>query len=331
VNHASEHVTQSGSGVAPASFDAESRIPSTADAALPVVQPARSSEWMFSAAEAGTGRPQEAGDEASGDPVWWRATEAAETVDDNGPEANWTPKAWAASHDEGAHDLGGALELLQSHSVIDRKDGLAELARLGPAAAAAVPVVRSLTHDDDPYVQAHAAWALWTITREGFETVPALTSLLNSDEAGVVQVSAYMLGAIGPDAIGSVDALRAVCSTPELETRLHAAEALSRITPNSTDAVQILVSTLNSADPQSRWLAAISLAGVAPSHRGAAIAALTSALGDADDGVCSVAALTLGGFGPDARSAVPHLERAASSDVADVRVAAQAALACIDR
>jgi len=298
---------------------------------LPAVQPARESDWMFAAAGTAKEDIQHSDDDSSDEPVWWRATQAAANTEADAASGGWTPASWSASAEVATSDVDAVMGLLQSDSAEDRQDGLEELARLGPDATIALTQVQSLTHDSDPLVQAHAAWALWSITEEGFEAVPALTSLLESDEESVVQVSAYMLGSIGPAAVGSVEALNAVCDASDRETRLYAAEALSRITADSDDAVQILIAALTSPEPQSRWLAAISLAGVAPSHRDAAVAALITALDDADASVCSVAALTLGGFGPDAQLAVPRLEQVATSNVEDVRNAAQAALACIAR
>jgi HEAT repeat protein len=334
---AHEPVVQPGREFSPdvrpiAEFAAGNPAENTASAAdLPSVEPARGADWMMTSSDIAAEQPQDAEDSSGKEPVWWRATQAVAITDDSPSPGDWTPTSWAAAGDETAPVLNDAVELLHSSSVGDRKDGLDGLAALGPGAAAAVPAVQSLIHDDDKLVRAHAAWALWAITQEGFESVPALTSLLTSEEKDVVQVSAYMLGAIGPAAAGSADALHVVCDLADSQSRLYAAEALSRISPDSADAVQLLISALSSPDQESRWLAAVSLAGVAPPHRDAAIAALTVALHDPDGTVRSVAALTLGGFGSDARSAVPQLEQAASQDVEDVRIAAQTALACITR
>jgi HEAT repeat protein len=297
---------------------------------LPVVEPARGADWLTASSDTAAEQSPEA-DDSSNEPVWWRATQAVATADEGSSTRAWTPTSWAAVTDDAASVLDSALERLRSSSVEDRKYGLDELAALGPDAAAAAPVVQSLIHDSDRLVRAHAAWAVWSITSEGFDAVPALTDLLSAPEKDVVQVSAYLLGAIGPEAAVSVHALRDLCDQADAQTRLCAAEALSRITPDCADAVQVLIAALSAPDQELRWLAAVSLAGVAPHHRDAAIVALTAALRDADAGVCAVAALTLGGFGADARSAVPQLEQAAAHEVDDVRSAAQAALACITR
>ena len=298
---------------------------------LPAVQPAREADWPIASTESSAGQRQDVVGQPSGDPEWWRATQAVATTDNVLSPGQWTQTSWSASQDVADSDLNNVMELLRSNRAADRKEGLADLARLGPSAGAAVPVVQSLTRDADPLVQAHAAWALWAITRDGIESVPVLTALLASPQADVVQVSAYLLGSIGPDAAGSVAELNVVLQQADAATRLHAAEALSRITPDSAAAVQLLISALKSSDAESRWLAAIALSGVAPPHRDAAVAALIGALRDTDANVCAVAALTLGGFGPDALSAVPQLEQAMAHPFEDVRVAAQTALACITR
>ena len=66
-----------------------------------------------------------------------------------------------------------------------------------------------------------------------------------------------------------------------------------------------------------------------PQSTEAAVTALTGALKDVDPEVRSAAALSLGGLGKDAEKATPELQRIASSDTAQVREAALAALACL--
>jgi hypothetical protein len=302
-----------------------------AETELPVVEPARGAVGMLAASEGAAMLPRATDSSSDGEPVWCRATRAIATAEDARSSDDWTPASWMATAHDAAPELDGALDLLHSTRSTDRKDGLAALAQLGPGAASAAPVVQSLMNDGDQLVQAYAAWTLWSITQEGFDSVPVLVDLLTSSEADVVQVSAYMLGSIGPIAAESIDTLHAVCDKADMATRLYAAEALSRITPDSAEAVQLLLSALRSPDQESRWLAAVALAGVAPPFRDDAIAALTAALNDADHDVRSVAALTLGGFGPDAQSAVAQLEVAATHEAEDVRLAAQAALDCIVR
>ena len=158
-----------------------------------------------------------------------------------------------------------------------------------------------------------------------------LASLTRSETNEVVQVAAFFLGSIGEDARNAAGALREVRNNSTGATRLHLAEALIRIDPHDRESLNELTRALHDQDAKLRWLAAVSLSGASPEQVSAIVPALAARLNDSDASVCSAAALTLGSLGPAANSAVVSLELATSHRVPDVRIAAEAALACIQR
>lgn len=301
------------------------------DQSLPIVEPARSLEWAQLPPEYPVDHSALATTEA-GEPQWWHGHSAADIDPRPEPVAAWSAATTAVETADWAAPGRDAVLLLSSSTADDRKAGLAELARCPHLAAETTDTVQRLADaDDDPVVRAHAAYTLWTLTRQPGASVPVLTELLKSDDDNVVQMASYLLGAMGPEAIDACDDLRLACEVETGATRIHAAEALARIEALAQGPVNIMTAALSDADEEVRWLSAIALSGVGPQHRTAAVAALTAALMDQSDSVRSVAALTLGGFGGDARAAVPQLERAAALESAEVRAAAQTALACINR
>jgi len=261
-------------------------------------------------------------------PVWWNSDADRPST----PAALATNAAWSrtpSQHRDDSASLQGLMAELASADAFDRKSALVRLARHQTDAAGAASSVRELFNDDDPLVQAHAAWTYGEITKDRSPSVAVLVGLLNTNQSDVQQVSAYFLGTYGGEAFGAVPALETVRDTTSGATRIHAAEALLRINHGSTASIDALLLELRLGDPSARALAAIALSGAAPQYQAVVIRALTDALQDREPQVSSAAALSLGGFGVAAQSAIPSLEVAKAHPDQDVREAADAALDCI--
>ena len=212
-----------------------------------------------------------------------------------------------------------------------RKEGLTHLADMGSTGRQASLAVRVLLEDPDPLVQAHAAWALWVIENDPWDSVATLRPLLDQSNPDVVELACYMLGDIGVQAESATDALELLRDHADGTTCIHAAEALIRIHGVDDKSLAILTNAVKSRDSEERWIAAVALGRCRGTKSAGAVAALTVALKDVDPEVRSAAALSLGGLGPDALQAKPELERVARMDDPQVRDAARAALACLKR
>ena len=189
----------------------------------------------------------------------------------------------------------------------------------------------TLLQDSDPLVQAHAAWALWVIENDPWDSVTTLRPLLDHSNADVVELACYMLGDIGPQADSATDALKLLRDHADGTLRVHAAEALIRIQGVDDKSLGVLTNALKSRVSQERWIAAVALGRCRGDHSESAVTALTAALKDVDPEVRSAAALSLGGLGKEAEKASLELERVAHMDDPQVRDAARAALACLKR
>lgn len=220
---------------------------------------------------------------------------------------------------------------LESEDPEVRKEGLTALAEMGSTARQAGLAVRAMLVDEDPLVQAHAAWSLWEIENEPVESVSLLAELLDHPNDEVVQLACYMLGDIGPQAEVGRHPLELLRDHADGATRIHAAEALIRITGVEQDSLDVLTEAMNSKSSEDRWIAAVALGHCRGDGSRDAVKILVSALKDIDPEVRSAAALSLGGLGADAVAAKSDLERIARSDDPQVRDAAVAALACLKK
>ncbi|MGQ4377367.1 HEAT repeat domain-containing protein [Streptomyces sp. SAS_267] len=113
------------------------------------------------------------------------------------------------------------------------------LAALGPAAAPALDVVRTVTRADDPDVRVAAATALWAAEGSPDEVVPLLEDLLDSFRH---HEAADALGRIGPPASRVLPRLRDMLTAGYEWTRVHAATALWDI--GGPDESPVVVRTL---------------------------------------------------------------------------------------
>jgi HEAT repeat protein len=188
-----------------------------------------------------------------------------------------------------------------------RGGGCYELARLGPKARGAVPVLRKALNDRRPEVRIDAAIALISIDPPAPEAVRVLTVAL---EAG--QEEAYdapdALGSLGP-AAGS--ALPVLIGLVEKAGGGASIEALVRIDPAGKACIPSLIRALENKDPSVVATAANALGLLGP-RAIQAVPALAAVLkrnfdsgGDETPFVDAVKAL--GRIGPGARSAIPAL------------------------
>jgi HEAT repeat protein len=104
------------------------------------------------------------------------------------------------------------------------------LARLGPAAAAAVPqLVESLTGAQEAETQALAARALGDIGPAAAVAVPDLTKRLDDPDPQVRQFAAHALGGIGVQAKAAITRLTELSNDPDPFIRRAATRALAKI------------------------------------------------------------------------------------------------------
>ncbi|MBL8848115.1 MAG: HEAT repeat domain-containing protein [Planctomycetaceae bacterium] len=246
------------------------------------------------------------------------------------PNVVWAPTDLTRLCPSASESLLSIVRRLESAHPSDRKDALIELAEIGESAQPVMAAVRSVMHDPEHSVRAHAAWAVCRIEGVNAECVQVLADVLGSDDASGAAFAAYCLGLLEQDAQAAVPALESACTSDVSLVRLCAAEALLKITPESAEPVALLIDGLHEPDQQQRWLAALSLSAASSPYQEPAILALTPLLTDDSPDVCSAAALALGAYGANAHQAVPALQGALGHADGDVRDAAAAALDCIE-
>jgi HEAT repeat protein len=222
---------------------------------------------------------------------------------------------------------------LESDDPLVRKDGLHNLAQMGPDAASASECVTHLLNDDVPIVQAYAAWTIWELSDDAATAVPILSELLTSHDANVVQFCAYTLSWMGEQAEPAAATLRQLLTSHDKLIRVHAAEALIHIEPPGAqaDAVETLILLTSDPSTSVRSLALVALGDFPDETTPEIMSALTNALHDRDAEVRAAAALSLGAFGEPSESTIAQLEFVATSDEEQVRQAAATALECIRR
>ncbi len=191
------------------------------------------------------------------------------------------------------------------------------LARVGPAAAPAVPALlpmlsepfdrkKSKTERTPPNFWDPACGAAIALGRIGVlpETIAGLTGMLSSDVPARVQSAAAALARLGPAAGGAVPALiteydKALKADGHVLGQSALAAALGDLGPRSQSAAQ-------------------------------AAAILTRALDSQDTWVRVAAAQALGKFGQGAGPAIPKLRKLEQSPVRELQDAAKTAIAAIE-
>ncbi|MBB5773707.1 HEAT repeat protein [Nonomuraea jabiensis] len=103
---------------------------------------------------------------------------------------------------------------------------LKALAAFGPAAAPALPAIRSLTAAADAYVRHAAVGALWAVSGDQEEVTPLLHDLLGSSVSSWKTLAADVLGEIGPPVTAALPRLRKLLTDNYEWVRVHGATAL---------------------------------------------------------------------------------------------------------
>lgn len=190
-----------------------------------------------------------------------------------------------------------------------RAHAAAELARLGPEGAAAVPGLAEALHDESLAVRHEALSALERIGPAAREAVPELKDMLKSKDSRLYLSAANALGSIGRDANAAAPELADFLSAEDERISVPAAFALARILSVDTEemkpVIPVLVKALRNKHRQIRDEAIRGLTFVGPN----AITELAELVGDheRDPQAAVIAAGVLRGMGPAADRALPAL------------------------
>lgn len=191
----------------------------------------------------------------------------------------------------------------------------------------------------DAETRRDAIGALGRLNGAAARAVPKLTDLLGTDpDARARAAAADALRKIGPAAEPAVPALAAALADPEPLVRMSAAGALLRFGPRAGAAVPALVAAAADEDNDTdldlfaHTVRQAVLAALGPAAAGtpAAVPTFTAALdGPAPDPVRALAARGLGLAGAHGKPAAPRLRALLRDPNADVRRAAEEALAAL--
>ncbi len=202
------------------------------------------------------------------------------------------------------------------------------LAKLGPDAVTAGPVMTTALRDADPHVQAVSAAGLPKVGVPAETAVPLLTDMLKSNHAVVSAraLSTYRAAA-APAVPILIELLQDRSQKPEV--RANAARTLGKIGPASIAAVPALIGELGDADASVREHCAEGLGDIGPAAAAEGLSPLLKVLTDVNTRVRRDAVRSLGNFGDAARSAVPEIQKLRKDPEQMVREAAGNALKAI--
>src|SRR5579872_3500973 len=217
------------------------------------------------------------------------------------------------------------VEALQDQHVSAAWNAARELARLGAAAAAALPALEAALHGKDPTTALWARYALAQIRGDVEAQVPYFVAALEQKRRIWAGMAATALSGFGPVAAAAVPALTADLTSPRTDDRWAAAWALGSIGPAATGAEPALRAALGDADEKVRWYAANALRQIGARAPETADA-LTMALDDIDDDVRSYAVLALAAMGPLSAEARERVRSLAADDNPHLREIAEEAL-----
>ena len=174
------------------------------------------------------------------------------------------------------------------------------LARLGPIAQDAVPVLIETLKDEDKAMRSQATIVLARIGPNALEAVPALLYQLHHDkDYSLYYYAAIALGRIGPAILPLLE--------PEIKTDpFRVLDVLEHMGPGGASLV---IEALRSPDEKVKKKA-IKIVGWLGSPAAPAVPLLTDALKDQNKDISIAAANSLGHLGPLARPAVPALTAA---------------------
>ena len=217
---------------------------------------------------------------------------------------------------------------LTDNQVSVRWNAAKDLARLGPAAAAALPALDDALLSEDSTTALWARHAIARITGEHARHMSLLTAGLHNPRIFPGMAAAALIG-FGEAAIPAVPALIKNLTDPHPDNRWSAAFALASIGPAAEAAVPGLTGSLSDPDEKVRWYAAWAIGEIGPASA-PAVSKLIECLNDFDDDVRGYSARALGRIGGGAAGALQALNGLLSDDNAAVREEAAAAVALID-
>jgi HEAT repeat protein len=215
-----------------------------------------------------------------------------------------------------------------------RWNALNELARMGPDAAEAVPMLIKIAEDPNETSRSHVIETLGYIGVPTSDIVSALARILKSaDNKYIIRESARALGRIGSSANTAVSTLITVGNSDSMLVfyeRDTIAEALGHIGPKAKESIPLLVSYMKDRSyGEVRIAAAIAVLRIDPNGQ-IADDAMSILIDDLERNLPfdqrPWLAEQLGTLGPVARAALPALERVANLDRKDIRSAASAAI-----
>lgn len=128
-------------------------------------------------------------------------------------------------------DVAAEIPILESGGEEERYEAIAAIEEMGPAAAAAVPALRTLLRSTkDPDMQAEIAKALGAIGPSAGAAAPELTALLSSKEMWPRYTAAEALGSLGAAAVPALPRLQQLTKDRDSDVADVAKEAVRRLT-----------------------------------------------------------------------------------------------------
>ena len=237
---------------------------------------------------------------------------------------------WSKAHLQ-PQDLSARVNLLiqalTDDQVSVRWNAARDLAKLGPAAAAALPALDDALSSEDSTTALWARHSIAKITGNAARHMPLLIAGLHNPRIFPGMAAAALTG-FGAEAVLAVPALIQHLSHTNADNRWSAACALASIGPSAVDAVPALAECLSDGDEKVRWYSAWALGEIGPASA-PAVEALTGRLDDFDDDVRGYSARALGKIGPAAISSLPALKTLLKDENAAVREEAAAAIELI--
>ncbi|MGE0710024.1 MAG: HEAT repeat domain-containing protein [Planctomycetota bacterium] len=195
-----------------------------------------------------------------------------------------------------------------------RGQAIGNLAKLGPKAEMAIPLLVNLLNDRDVSVATSAASALGKL---GQDSKPAIKGLINAVTSGrdveLRRCAAEALGVIGPNADAGVPALMAALGHESADLRRDAAGAMGLLGKKAEEKAQpALLELLGDPDARVKVAAATSLGrlGNKDPRLVGMLGATVSPSSKAVLPARQAAAEALGKLGPAAKDAVPSLAAA---------------------
>lgn len=217
---------------------------------------------------------------------------------------------------EAAEAVPALIEALDSDSLALKNEVLSALEHIGPSARAAVPALADLLKAKDSRLFMPAANALGSIGHDSAAATPHLAEFLTSADERIAVTAAYALARILPG-----DATELATAVPVLVKALHskhrliqgeATRGLMLIGPAAVPQLAELVGNF-AQDPQSAASAAATLRSMGPAAY-PALPALIQALASRHDLVVTHAADAIGAIGPTAKDSLSELQKLLASE-----------------